>query len=205
MKPFIAVTGRTIPLDRANVDTDQIIPAEYLKGLERTGYGRHAFEAWRKDPKFVLNDSNYRDAPFMAAGPNFGCGSSREHAPWALLDLGLRAILAPSFADIFAGNCASVGLLAIRLPEKECDTLMTLSREDPTAEITVDLPAQTVATSCGRFNTTFHVDPFVKRCLVQGLDPIGLTLAMSDRIDSYELSRHGFKPRTTRRRKGEKR
>ncbi|MGH2610933.1 MAG: 3-isopropylmalate dehydratase small subunit, partial [Tepidiformaceae bacterium] len=159
MQKFQTVKGPAIPLNRADVDTDQIIPAQYLKRIERTGFGEFAFEQWRKDPTFVINNPAYADAPVLVTGPNFGCGSSREHAPWALEGLGLRAIIAPSFADIFRNNCAKIGLLTVTLPQADIDHLLARFEELPGSEIVVDLESQTVATADGSFSRKFEIDP----------------------------------------------
>lgn len=196
MDKFQAVRGRAIPLNRADVDTDQIIPAQYLKRIERTGFGQFAFEQWRKDPSFVVNNPAYAGAPILLAGPNFGCGSSREHAPWALQDMGLKAIIAPSFADIFRNNCAKIGLLTIALPQQDVDHLLARSDELASTELVVDLAAQTVATPDGSFVRRFEIDPFVKHCLLEGLDDIGLTLLEENRITEFEASRSDLYPRT---------
>lgn len=197
MEKFTAVRGRAIPLNRADVDTDQIIPAKYLKRIERTGFGEFAFEAWRRDPDFVLNNSAYEGAPVLLAGPNFGCGSSREHAPWALEGLGLRAVIAPSFADIFRNNCAKIGLLTVTLPQADIDHLIARAEESPTSEIVVDLAEQVVRTPDGSFTRRFEIDRFVKYCLLNGLDAIGLTLLEADAIDRFENERDGAAYPTT--------
>lgn len=196
MDKFETVRGRAIPLNRADVDTDQIIPAQYLKRIERTGFGQFAFEQWRKDPDFVVNNPEYAGAPILLAGPNFGCGSSREHAPWALEDMGLRAIIAPSFADIFRNNCAKIGLLTVVLPQKDVDQLIARAEELPSSELIVDLATQTVATADGSFSRQFEIDPFVKHCLLEGLDDIGLTLREGGAIDRFEAQRPSLLPRT---------
>lgn len=196
MGKFQAVRGRAIPLNRADVDTDQIIPAQYLKRIERTGFGQFAFQQWRKDPAFVVNNPAYAGAPILLAGPNFGCGSSREHAPWALQDMGLKAIIAPSFADIFRNNCAKIGLLTVVLPQQDVDHLLARSEELASSELIVDLAAQTVATPDGSFVRRFEIDPFVKHCLLEGLDDIGLTLLEESRITEFEDSRSDLYPRT---------
>lgn len=196
MQKFETVRGNAIPLDRADVDTDQIIPAQYLKRIERTGFGEFAFEQWRKDPAFVLNNPAYAGAPILLAGPNFGCGSSREHAPWALEGLGLRAIIAPSFADIFRNNCAKIGLLTVVLPQDDIDHLVARAQELPASELVVDLQAQTVATLDGSFRRAFDVDPNVKRNLLEGLDEIGLTLEDERLIAGFEARRPDLYPRT---------
>lgn len=189
MEKFTRLTGRALPLNRADVDTDQIIPAKYLKRIERTGFGEFAFESWRRDPDFILNNPDYQGAPILLAGPNFGCGSSREHAPWALEGLGVRAILAPSFADIFRNNCAKIGLLTVAVSQEDIDRLVARAEELPSSEIEIDLEHETVAAPDGSFRRSFDIDPFVKYCLVNGLDPIGLTLLEQDSIAGFESRR----------------
>lgn len=196
MQKFEALRSPAIPLNRADVDTDQIIPAQYLKRIERTGFGEFAFEQWRKDPNFVLNNPAYEGAQVLVTGPNFGCGSSREHAPCALEGLGLRAIIAPSFADIFRNNCAKIGLLTVTLPPQDVDHLLARFEELPGSEIVVDLASQTVATADGSFVRHFDVDPFVKHSLLEGLDEIGLTLQEEDQIAAYEQRRWDLFPNT---------
>jgi len=196
MKKFETVRGRVIPLNRADVDTDQIISKEFLKRIERTGFGPFAFDEWRKNPDFVLNRPVYKGAPIMVTGPNFGCGSSREHAVWALDDMGLRVIIAPSFADIFRNNSSKVGLLTVTLPQEDCDWLIARAEELPEAELVVDLESQTVATADGTWQRRFEIDPFVKYCLLNGLDDIGLTLQLEDRIAAYEQRRPEWLPKT---------
>jgi len=194
MEPVRTIRGVVMPLNRADVDTDQIIPAKHLKRIERTGFGQFAFEAWRKDPSFVLNDRRYEGAPIMVTGPNFGCGSSREHAPWALQDLGLKAIIAPSFADIFRNNCAKIGLLTVVLPQEDVDQIVARAEDAPGFMAEVDLETQTV-----RFGSEvrhFDIDPFVKYCLLNGLDDISLTLQHEDEIAAYERERMSIKPVT---------
>lgn len=189
MRRFETVRGRALPLNRADVDTDQIIPAKYLKRIERSGFGRFLFDDWRKDPDFVLNDPAFAGAPVLLAGANFGCGSSREHAPWALEDHGFRAVIAPSFADIFRNNCAKIGLLTVVLDAADVDFLMARAEELPEAEIVVDLEARTVATADGAFMRSFAIDPAVRRNLLEGLDAIGLTLEREDDIAAFEARR----------------
>ncbi|GMV84150.1 MAG: 3-isopropylmalate dehydratase small subunit [Dehalococcoidia bacterium] len=196
MRKFETVRGRAIPLDRADVDTDQIISKEFLKRIERTGFGPFAFDEWKKDPDFVLNNPEFKGAPIMVTGPNFGCGSSREHAPWALEDMGLRAIIAPSFADIFRNNSAKIGLLTVVLPQEDCDYLISRSEELPSSELVVDLQSQTVATPDGTWSRHFEIDPFVKHCLLNGLDDIGLTLLEERKITAYERQRDPLLPTT---------
>jgi 3-isopropylmalate/(R)-2-methylmalate dehydratase small subunit len=196
MERFETVKSNVLPLDRADVDTDQIIPAQYLKRIERTGFGPFAFETWRRDPDFVLNNHAYDGAQILVAGPNFGCGSSREHAPWALEGLGLRVLIAPSFADIFRNNCAKIGLLTVTLPQDDVDRLIARAEENPAAEVVVDLASQTVSTADGTFTRSFEIDPFVKHCLVEGLDAIGLTLLEEDAITAFEEKREEIYPET---------
>ncbi|MBE0610274.1 MAG: 3-isopropylmalate dehydratase small subunit [Dehalococcoidia bacterium] len=196
MNKFETVKGRAIPMNRADVDTDQIISKEFLKRIERTGFGPYAFDEWKKDPDFVLNNQEFKGAPIMVTGPNFGCGSSREHAPWALEDMGLKAIISPSFADIFRNNSAKIGLLTVVLPQEDCDYLIARSEELPASELVVDLASQTVATSDGSWSRHFDIDPFVKHCLLNGLDDIGLTLLEEGKITSYEQTRSRLYPST---------
>ena len=191
MDKFIVLSGIAAPLDIENIDTDKILAAKFLKTIKRTGLGVHLFEALRYDasgcekPDFVLNMPLYRHAKFLIAGGNFGCGSSREHAPWALLDFGIRCVIAPGFADIFSANCFKNGLLPVELPREDCDRLMEDATLHPGAGLTVDLAGQVIVTSDGR-RILFRVDPFRKRCLLNGLDEIGLTLQQASAIDAYE-------------------
>lgn len=189
MEKFRTVRGKAMPLNRADVDTDQIIPAKYLKRIERTGFGEFLFEAWRKDPDFVINDERFAGAPILLAGENFGCGSSREHAPWALEDYGFKAIIAPSFADIFKNNCAKIGLLTVELSREDVNHLMARTEELPGTDIVVDLETQTVSTADGTFTRQFDVDPFVRYTLLEGLDGVGLTLLDEPDITAYEERR----------------
>lgn len=191
MDKFTTLTGVAAPLNMINVDTDMIIPKNYLKTIKRTGLGTALFaemrydEAGREKPDFVLNKPEYRHATIMVAGNNFGCGSSREHAPWALLDFGIRCVIAPSFADIFFGNTFKNGILPVRLPEERVNQILRFLLELPGAEITVDLPAQTVTGPDGQVDK-FDIDPFRKNCLVNGLDEIGLTMQKGAAIAAYE-------------------
>lgn len=194
MEPVRKIAGKVLPLNRADVDTDQIIPASYMKRIERTGYGPYAFAAWRSDPAFVLNDHRYDGAPILVTGPNFGCGSSREHAPWALEGMGLKAIVAPSFADIFRNNCAKVGILTVVLPQEDIDKMVARAEDAPGFGAEVDLESQTV--TFGGQSRHFDIDPFVKHCLLNGLDGISLTLQNETDISVFEASRPDFKPRT---------
>lgn len=183
MEPLRAVEGRAIPFGRKNVDTDLIIPARWLKTVSREGMGRGAFEALRaEDPGNVFDQAEFARAPILVAGDNFGCGSSREHAAWALLDLGIKAVIAPSFSDIFASNAFKNGILTVALPQAAVDRLMEVAQTDP---IMIDLEAQSVTTPFqDRF--TFAIDAFRKHCLLEGLDEVGLTLSRDDAIASYE-------------------
>ncbi|HUP16622.1 MAG TPA: 3-isopropylmalate dehydratase small subunit [Acidimicrobiia bacterium] len=199
MKPINTITGSLVPLPRANVDTDQIMPKMYLKRVERTGYGEFLFAEWKAaDPGFVLNRPEYRGAKILVTGPNFGSGSSREHAPWGLQDWGFDAIVAPSFADIFRVNCTKIGLLPVELHDKEVAWLMELAEADPSAQVVIDLPAQTVSAHDGlpepSFEARFPMDSYTKWRLENGLDDIGLTLRQTDLIDEFERSRPGFAP-----------
>ena len=195
MDPVTTFSGSGLPLDRADVDTDQIIPAKYLKRIERTGYGPFAFESWAADPDFVTNQSEYQDASILLAGPNFGCGSSREHAVWALQGLGMKAIIAPSFADIFRNNSAKMGLLTIQLSQPDVEELMRMVESESDTPIMVSLEEQTV-TAPGGWRRSFEIAPFVKHCLLNGLDDISLTLQHDELIAEYESSRPATKPAT---------
>ena len=194
MEPVVTIQGQGLPLNRSNVDTDQIIPAKYLKLVERTGFGRFLFDSWRKDESFILNDPRYSKPEVLIGGPNFGCGSSREHAPWALQDYGFKAIIAPSFADIFRNNCAKIGLLLVQLPQDEVDILLQRTEHDPAAQLVVNLEEQSVKFADQDWSMHFDIDPFVKFCLINGLDDIGLTLAHEDDISAYESKRPDFLP-----------
>jgi 3-isopropylmalate/(R)-2-methylmalate dehydratase small subunit len=194
MEPFHRVVAQAIPLNRSDVDTDQIIPAKYLKLVERSGFGKYLFDSWRKDESFVLNDPVYVGAQVLVAGPNFGCGSSREHAPWALEDYGFKAIIAPSFADIFRNNCAKIGLLLVQLRPDEVEILMQRAEEKPDTKVIVDLESQTVGIQGEEWTMHFDIDPFIKHMLINGLDDISLTLQKADDISAYESKRPGFMP-----------
>jgi 3-isopropylmalate/(R)-2-methylmalate dehydratase small subunit len=195
MQAVRQVIGTGVPLDRADVDTDQIIPAEWLKRVERTGFGEGLFSAWRKSSDFVLNQSRYEGASVLVAGPNFGCGSSREHAPWALEDYGFRAIIAPSFADIFRGNCLKIGVLPITLPSETVERLMRALEDDPSVEIVVDVERRRVEAPAAGIDEEFPLDDFTQYRLLNGLDDIGLTLEYGDRITEHESARGGYFPR----------
>jgi 3-isopropylmalate/(R)-2-methylmalate dehydratase small subunit len=191
MQPFRTHQGRVAPLYRANVDTDQIIPKQFLKRIERTGFGEFLFFDWRRgkdgrpDPAFVLNQPDYAGASILVTGKNFGCGSSREHAVWALADFGFRAVIAPSFADIFANNCAKNGVLTIMLSEDEVSEIVRKASEIPQYELTVDLDQRVVRDEQG-FSAAFEIDEFTRHCLLEGLDDIGLTLQHEAEIAAYE-------------------
>ncbi len=191
MEPFLTLTSLALPLDRTNVDTDQIIPKQFLKRIERTGYGEFLFFDWRRtasgdpDPSFELNDPRYKDAKILIAGKNFACGSSREHAAWALSDYGFRAVIAPTFADIFFSNAGKNGIVLVRLSEEQVAELLNNAKTIPNYQLTVSLEAQTVTDNRG-FSASFEVDPFRKFCLLEGLDDIGLTLRHAAALDTYE-------------------
>ena len=189
MDKFTVLAGRVAPLDRANVDTDQIIPKEYLASIKRTGFADALFAAWRKNPDFVLNQPRYKDASILLGRKNFGCGSSREHAPWALIDYGFRCIIAPSYADIFFTNCFKNGLLPVILRESEIDALFYDAASFPGFELRIDLEKQSVSTLDGSKTFRFEIDAFRKYCLLNGLDEIGLTLRRADEIRAFEARR----------------
>ena len=197
MIPFRIHTGLIAPLDRANVDTDQIIPKQFLKRIERTGFGEFLFYDWRRlangelDPAFPLNDRKYKGASILVTGKNFGCGSSREHAPWALADYGFRAIIAPSFADIFANNCLKNGLLPVELEERQVATILQRTRELESYRLNVDLE-QRVVTDAEGFSARFAIDDFQRDCLMAGLDEVGLTLQYEADIEAFEQQRPGW-------------
>lgn len=182
MEPVNTIDGKAYPFGLKNIDTDVIIPAEWLKTISRTGLGKGAFEALRKDPENLFDSPEYAGSPILIAGDNFGCGSSREHAAWALLDLGIKAVIAPSFSDIFSGNAFKNGILTVVLPQEAIDRLMEVAKTD---SIHIDLEAQTVTTPFqDRF--AFEIDAFRKNCLLNGLDEVGLTMAMDAKISTYE-------------------
>ena len=192
MEPFETVTGAIAPLDRANVDTDQIMPKQFLKRIERTGFGEFVFWDWRQDEEdFVLEHPEYRDAPILVAGPNFGSGSSREHAPWGLQDWGYKVVIAPSFADIFRSNCSKIGLLTVELPEADVRALL----DGAPCEVTVSLEDRTVVMPDGRV-VEFPLDDKVRENLLNGWDDIALTLLREDKIAEYEATRERQGPST---------
>jgi 3-isopropylmalate/(R)-2-methylmalate dehydratase small subunit len=190
MEPIRQVEGRAIPFGRKNVDTDVIIPAKWLKTITREGLGRGAFEALRADPDNLFDSAEFKGSPILIAGDNFGCGSSREHAAWALLDLGITCVIAPSFSDIFSGNAFKNGILTVVLPQDQVDRLLEVAQTDP---IAIDLETQTVTTPFqDRFS--FEIDPFRKHCLLNGLDEVGLTLARDAAISTYEQKQRAELP-----------
>ena len=195
MEPFVKLSGIAAPIDRVNIDTDAIIPAIHLKSIRRTGYGEHLFSSWRYNedgspkPEFVLNQPAYAAANILVAGRNFGCGSSREHAPWALNDYGIRCVIAPSFADIFFNNCFQNGLLPIALPEEQVRRIIDLTTQNPGIQLHIDLEAQRIWDENEEIALDFAVDPFRRYCLLNGFDDIGLTLQQADKIAAYEASR----------------
>ena len=185
VEPVTRVEGTALPLDRADVDTDQIIQAQYLKRVERAGFGPYLFDEWRKDPAFVFNDARFAGSSILLAGPNFGCGSSREHAPWAIEDYGFRAVIAPSFGDIFRNNSFQNGLLPILLPIETVEGLIAAVEQTPAARISVDLEGQKVTGPDG-MEHAFEIDPFRKQCLLAGTDDMGFTLGLKGEIETFE-------------------
>jgi 3-isopropylmalate/(R)-2-methylmalate dehydratase small subunit len=200
MEPFTRVTGVLAPLDRANVDTDQIIPKQFLKRIERSGYGPFLFYDWRRQGDFILDRPAYRGASVLVTGENFGCGSSREHAAWSLLDAGFRAVIAPSFADIFKSNSFRSGLLPVELPAPAARHLIDLAVQEPGMEITVDLESATVSLPAraggSGWGVSFTIDPFFRECLLNGWDEVALTLRQQSDITHYEAGRPAWLPHT---------
>ena len=199
MDKFEKLSGVAAPMPMINIDTDMIIPKQFLKTIKRSGLGVNLFDEMRFDddgaeiPDFVLNQPAYRNAEILVAGDNFGCGSSREHAPWAIKDFGIRCVIAPSFADIFHNNCFKNGILPIALPQEQVDVLMAAAQKGANARIEVDLEAQTLTTSDGDV-IAFDVDPFKKHCLLEGLDDIGLTMEKAASIDTFETAASAARP-----------
>ena len=197
MEPFTTHTGRAVPLRRSNVDTDQIIPASYLKRVSRAGFGEGLFAAWREDPSFVLNQPQYDGATILVAGNDFGTGSSREHAVWALLDYGFRAVIAPRFGDIFRTNSTKAGLLPVGLPEATVSALQDAIEADPATEVVVDLDNRVVVAEAAGIKAPFEIDDYTRWRLMEGLEDIGLTLRHVDDITAFELSRPAWLPVTS--------
>ena len=193
MQPVERVVGKALPLGWNDVDTDQIVPSDALKRIERTGFGQFLFSQWREDPEFVMNKAEHEDAVILIAGENFGSGSSREHAPWAIQDYGFGAVIAPSFADIFKNNCSKIGLLAVELPGEAVEKLLEAVREDPAAEITVEL-TERVVTGPNVYET-FEMDDFTRQRLIEGHDDISLTLTHEDDLEAFEKSRPSYLPK----------
>ena len=193
MQPGERVVGKALPLGYSDVDTDQIVPSDALKRIERTGFGQFLFSGWREDPNFVMNKAEHEDAVILLAGENFGSGSSREHAPWALQDYGFGAIIAPSFADIFKNNCSKIGLLAVELPEETVKKLLDAVRDDPQTVITVELTERVV--TAPNVYETFEMDDFTRQRLLEGLDDIGATLEHEDDLEAFEKSRPSYLPK----------
>ena len=197
MEPFVSLNAKLAPLNRVNVDTDQIIPKQFLKRVERTGFGQFLFNDWRflpdgaENPEFILNQDEYRDAEILVSGRNFGSGSSREHAPWALQDYGFKCIIAPSFGDIFFNNCFQNGVLPVVLPEYVVAEIIENCEKDPEYRITIDLESQRVWDENEEVVTEFNIEPFRRHCILNGLDDIGLTLESKDAIDEFESDRPG--------------
>lgn len=198
MRPVRVVSGTMAPLARSQVDTDQIVPTDFLKRIERTGFGEYLFYDWarttegERNPDFVLNRPEYGDASVLVTGPDFGTGSSREHAAWAIAEWGFEAVIASSFGDIFRTNCHRIGLLAVELPDRAVESLLVLAADDPRAVVTVDLEKQHV-TAAG-VNESFEIDPFAKHMMIEGLDEIGVTLFQEAAIAEFEAQRPGFRP-----------
>jgi 3-isopropylmalate/(R)-2-methylmalate dehydratase small subunit len=196
MEAVRVITGTAVPLDRSDVDTDQIIPAEWLKRVERTGFGEGLFESWRKDQSFVFNDARFVGATILVAGPNFGTGSSREHAVWALQDYGFRAVISPRFADIFRTNCTKAGMVPAQISADAVAKLLAAVAADPSVSVTVDVESRVVYSEAAGVEEPFPLDDFTQWRLLEGLDDIGLTLRHESSIDSFETTRPEWLPTT---------
>jgi 3-isopropylmalate/(R)-2-methylmalate dehydratase small subunit len=196
MQPVHIISGTAIPLDRSDVDTDQIIPSDWLKRVERTGFGKGLFAEWRDDRDFVLNAPEYAGANIMVAGPNFGVGSSREHAVWALTDYGFQAVISPRFGDIFRNNSTKAGLVPVQVEPSVGEALLRAVQADPTLEITIDIERLTVSAPAAGIEASFPMDPFTQHRILEGLDDVGLTLRHADDIATFEASRAGWLPVT---------
>jgi 3-isopropylmalate/(R)-2-methylmalate dehydratase small subunit len=197
MEPVRVVSGTAVPLDRSDVDTDQIIPSDWMKRVERTGFGQGVFAEWRDDRSFVLNQPEYAGARILVAGPRFGTGSSREHAVWALMDYGFAAVISPRFGDIFRNNSTKSGLLPVQVDADVADALMAAVIADPSLEITIDVERGTVSAPAAGIDATFPLDEFTRHRLLHGLDDIGLTLVHGADIDAYEKGRPAWRPSVT--------
>jgi 3-isopropylmalate/(R)-2-methylmalate dehydratase small subunit len=195
MEAVREIVARGVPLDRSNVDTDQIIPSDWLKRVERTGFGEGLFSEWRESSDFVLNQEQFQGARILVAGPNFGIGSSREHAPWALEDYGFRAVISSRFADIFRNNCLKIGLLPVELPADVVTRIMRAIEDDPTLEIVIDVVDRRVAVPAIDLDEPFELENFHHYRLLEGLDDIGITLRQADAIDAFEAGRPTYTPR----------
>jgi len=194
MKAVRAVSGRAVPLDRSDVDTDQIVPSDWLKRVERTGFGKGLFSEWRDDREFVLNDERYAGANILVAGPNFGTGSSREHAVWAIMDYGFDVVISPRFADIFRNNCTKNGLVPVQVSAEFGEKLLDAIKADPSLEITVDVERRTVSAPAIGLEAEFPLDPSTQERFLEGLDDIGITLRHADDITAYEATRAEWFP-----------
>jgi 3-isopropylmalate/(R)-2-methylmalate dehydratase small subunit len=194
MEPVRIITGTAVPLDRSDVDTDQIIPSDWLKRVERTGFGKGLFAEWRDERDFVLNRAEYAGASILVAGPNFGTGSSREHAVWALQDYGFRAVISPRFGDIFQNNCTKAGVVPVKVDAAFGRALLDAVLADPTLELTVDVERLQVSAPAAGLEGTFPLDPFTQHRILEGLDDVGLTLRHGDAIGAFEQSRPGWLP-----------
>lgn len=194
MEPVITITGTAVPLDRSDVDTDQIIPSDWLKRVERTGFGKGLFSEWRDDPEFVLNLPQFGGASVLVAGTNFGTGSSREHAVWAIMDFGFKAVVSSRFADIFRNNSTKNGLVPVQVPDEVADALLRAVEADPSLEITIDVSERTVSAPTAGIHSTFDLDDATRERFLLGLDDIGLTLEHADAIDTFEANRPAWMP-----------
>jgi 3-isopropylmalate/(R)-2-methylmalate dehydratase small subunit len=194
MEPVITITGTAVPLDRSDVDTDQIIPSDWLKRVERTGFGKGLFSEWRDDPEFVLNLPQFGGASVLVAGTNFGTGSSREHAVWAIMDFGFKAVVSSRFADIFRNNSTKNGLVPVQVPDEVADALLRAVEADPSLEITIDVSERTVSAPAAGIHSAFDLDDATRERFLLGLDDIGLTLEHADAIDTFEANRPAWMP-----------
>lgn len=197
MEPVRIISGTAVPLERSDVDTDQIIPSDWLKRVERTGFGKGLFAEWRDDRDFVLNKPEYAGATILVAGPNFGTGSSREHAVWALTDYGFQAVVSPRFGDIFRNNATKTGLVPVQVDAATGQALLDAVRNDPSLELTIDIERRTISAPAAGIEAEFPLDDFTQHRLLEGLDDIGITLQHGDDIDAFELRRPAWLPATT--------